>query len=563
MRIFESDESDEPDMKNIYSILSDELEKNISLAVATIVETKGSTPQVQGVSAIFSANGLISGTLGGGIMEADAQDRARQAISEKVSILYDSNLDAGISEDESAICGGKAMILIDAFPQKHSNVFRNINNSLKKRQPGVLATFIDKYPEGKTEITRHWVGKNNIDDSSLEPVVIEYKEEIKKCLEDEISLKIDKTAESALFLEPVLPHPHLIIAGAGHIGQAVTHLSSLLGFEVTVIDARPEYCNKEKCPDADHLVVDNIGKAVHEIPKTPDNYIVIVTRGHKYDAEVLRQCMDSDVAYIGMIGSRRKIRLMREKFLDEGWATPAQFDRVHAPIGIEIGSKSIQEIAVSICAQLVLVRNQKTGRKQKAVISAIILAAGESRRMGSPKLLLPYPDKTIIEKVIEQVLQSEVKHIIVVLGSEKDKIRNQIRDYPVIIAENPDYQNGMLSSIQTGLRALPDDTDAVMLMLGDQPMVTGPVIDQLTDTYRHSDKGIFIAVHKEKRGHPILIKIKYRKEIEQLTFKNSMHDFTRKFAQDILEVETGTQDILRDIDTPEDYNKEIKYRRLS
>jgi xanthine/CO dehydrogenase XdhC/CoxF family maturation factor/CTP:molybdopterin cytidylyltransferase MocA len=550
-------------MKNIYSILSDELEKNVPLAIATIVETKGSTPQVQGVSAVFSANGLISGTLGGGILEAEAQDRARQAISEKVSILYESNLDAGISEDESAICGGKAMILIDASPQKHSNVFHNINNSLKKRQPGVLATFIDKYPEGKTEIVRHWVRKNNIDDFSLEAAVIEYKEEIKKCLEDEISLKIEKTAESALFLEPVLPHPQLIIAGAGHIGQAVTHLSSLLGFEVMVIDERPEYCNKEKCPDADHLVVDNIGKAAHEIPKTPDTYIVIVTRGHKYDAEVLRQCMDSDVAYIGMIGSRRKIRLMRRKFLDEGWATPDQFDRVHAPIGIEIGSKTIQEIAVSICAQLILIRNQKTGRKQKTAISAIILAAGESRRMGSPKLLLPYLDKTIIEKVIEQVLQSEVKHIIVVLGSEKDKIRNQIRDYPVIIAENPDYQNGMLSSIQTGLRALPDDTDAVMLLLGDQPMVTGPVIDQLTDTYRHSDKGIFIAVHKEKRGHPIIIKIKYRKEIEQLTFKNSMHDFTRKFAQDILEVETGTQDILRDIDTPEDYHKEIKYRRLS
>jgi CTP:molybdopterin cytidylyltransferase MocA/xanthine/CO dehydrogenase XdhC/CoxF family maturation factor len=455
------------------------------------------------------------------------------------------------------------MILIDASPQNHSNVFHNINNSLKKRQPGVLATFIDKYPEGKTEIVRHWVRKNNIDDSSIEATVIEYKEEIKKCLEDEISLKIDKTAESALFLEPVLPLPQLIIAGAGHIGQAVIHLSSLLGFEVTVIDDRPEYCNKEKCPDADHLVVDNIGKAVHEIPKTPDTYIVIVTRGHKYDAEVLRQCMDSDVAYIGIIGSRRKIRLMRGKFLDEGWATPAQFDRVHAPIGIEISSKTIQEIAVSICAQLVLIRNQKTGRKQKAVISAIILAAGESMRMGSPKLLLPYLDKTIIEKVIEQVLQSEVKHIIVVLGSEKDKIRNQIRDYPVIITDNPDYKNGMLSSIQCGLRALPDDTDAVMLLLGDQPMVTGPVIDQLTDTYRHSDKGILIAVHKEKRGHPILIKIKYRKEIEQLTFENSMHDFTRKFAKDIFEVETGTQDILRDIDTPEDYHKEIKYRRLS
>jgi xanthine dehydrogenase accessory factor len=94
-------------MKNIFPILSDELEKYVPLAIATIVETKGSTPQVQGASAIFSTNGLVAGTLGGGILEAEAQNKARQAISEKVSVLYESDLDAGISEAESAICGGK------------------------------------------------------------------------------------------------------------------------------------------------------------------------------------------------------------------------------------------------------------------------------------------------------------------------------------------------------------------------------------------------------------------------------------------------------------------------
>jgi CTP:molybdopterin cytidylyltransferase MocA len=367
----------------------------------------------------------------------------------------------------------------------------------------------------------------------------------------------------SLFIEPIFPIPELIIAGAGHVGQSVSHLSSLLGFEVTVIDDRPEYCNIDKCPDADHLIVENIAKAIHEIPKTPDTYVVIVTRGHQYDSDVLRQCIVSDAAYIGMIGSKRKIRLMRGKFIEEGWSTPSQFDHIHAPIGIEIGSKTVQEIAVSICAQLVLVRNQKTGSGHKQVISAVILAAGESRRMGEPKLLLPFAEKTIIETVIQTVMRSDIKHIIVVLGSEKDKIRNKISDYPVIITENQEYQKGMLSSIQCGLGALPDNTDAIMILLGDQPMVTGPVIDQLADTYRHTDKGILIAVHKGKRGHPIIINTKFKTDIKQLGSENSMHDFTRKFAPEILEVETGTTEILRDIDTHEDYHKELTYRRLS
>jgi molybdenum cofactor cytidylyltransferase len=264
-----------------------------------------------------------------------------------------------------------------------------------------------------------------------------------------------------------------------------------------------------------------------------------------------------------MIGSRRKIRLIRQKFIDEGWSTAEQFDRVDAPIGIEIGSQTVQEIAVSICARLIQVRNEKSGQHKRPAISAVILAAGESKRMGKPKLLLPYGDKTIIEAVIQKVMQSEAGKIIVVLGAGKDKLRELIGKYPVAIAENNEYQSGMLSSIQCGLRAVPIDADAVMILLGDQPMINGIIIDQLADTLQHTEKGIIIAVHKGKRGHPILIKTKYRKEIEQLGPENSMHDFTRKFASDIQEVETETTDVLRDIDTPEDYHNEIKYRRLS
>jgi xanthine/CO dehydrogenase XdhC/CoxF family maturation factor/CTP:molybdopterin cytidylyltransferase MocA len=547
-------------MKNIYFTLSNELEKDVPLAIATILETKGSTPQVQGASAIFSPEGLIAGTLGGGIMEEEAREKARKAINENVSMLYESDLDAGISEDDTPICGGRVMIIIDAFPRKHFKVFRDISQSYSERRPGALLTTFKKSNNGKTEISRYWIDNNNPDDLSNEPVLSEYKEELQKCLKEKIFYYRESVV--SVFIEPVFPSPQLIIVGAGHVGQAVTHIASLLGFEITVIDDRPEFCNKDKCPDADHLVVGDMPEAIHEISKSVDTYIVIVTRGHKYDAEVLRQCIGSDAAYIGMMGSRRKVRLMRKQFLDEGWATSSTFDRVDAPIGIEIGSQTVQEIALSICAQMVSIRNQKSGKKHKPVISAIILAAGESSRMGKAKMLLPWLDRTIIETVIQNIIQSEIKNIIVVLGAEKDKIQYQISNYPVIITENPNYLNGMLSSVQCGLRALPGDTDAVMILLGDQPMISSPVIDQLADTYRHSDKGILIAVHKGKRGHPILFKIKYKKEIEELNVENSLHDFTMKFASDILEVETETSDILRDIDTYEDYNKEIKYRRL-
>jgi xanthine dehydrogenase accessory factor len=348
-------------MKNIYIQLLDEFRKKRSLAFATIIEKKGSAPQIPGTSALISTEGLFAGTVGGGIMEADAQKKAFQSLHQKASILYKFGLTHDISSEEGAICGGEATILIDACPQDHAEVFQSMSNSLRQRKPGVLATFIGKEFEG-ISITRYWLeGIKNWNNESGFPYA-NFSGEVTNVL-TENKPSLIRIEENLLFLEPVYPFPHLIIAGAGHIGQAVTHLGNLLDFEVTVIDDRKEFANKEKLPEADNIIVDDIGKAMQTILITPDTYIVIVTRGHTNDADALRQCIDSEAAYVGMIGSTRKIELMREEFLQEGWATSAQWKRIYAPIGVEIQSKTVQEIAISIAAQLVLVRRQKKSPK--------------------------------------------------------------------------------------------------------------------------------------------------------------------------------------------------------
>jgi xanthine dehydrogenase accessory factor len=353
-------------MKNIYVHLLKEMKKQKPLVLATIVETKGSTPQVSGASAIFSSERLLDGTLGGGLLEADAQKKALKTLRKKVSLLSEFSLKADISSEEGAICGGGVKILIDASPEAHRNTFQDLSQSLTKRRPGILATFINRLSEEKASLSRYWIErKEKLEVDPGEHLSL-FKKEIKTTFSEgkPFFLKVkkeifpEKAKERFLFLEPIFPLPQLVIAGAGHVGQAVTHLGSLLNFEVTVIDDRPEYANKEKLPDADHIIVDEIGNAIQNFPISSDTYFVIVTRGHKHDGAALRQCISSEAAYIGMIGSIRKIKLMRKKFLEEGWATVPQFDRVCAPIGIAIQSKTVEEIAVSIAAQLVLVRSQ-------------------------------------------------------------------------------------------------------------------------------------------------------------------------------------------------------------
>ena len=181
-----------------------------------------------------------------------------------------------------------------------------------------------------------------------------------------MELSTDDQEPSSLFLlEPVFPQEKLVIAGAGHIGKALSHIGSLLDFEITVIDDRSEYANEINLPDADNIIVSNIGEALEKLAKKEDTYVVIVTRGHKDDAEALKPCIGRNLAYIGMIGSRKKVNAIRDSFIEKGWATSETWDKVYTPIGLEIGSQTVEEIAVSIAAQLVKVRSSLRGKKQE------------------------------------------------------------------------------------------------------------------------------------------------------------------------------------------------------
>ena len=351
-------------MKCLYQELLEATENNRLLALATIVATSSSTPQIPGASALFTADGLLTGTLGGGVMEGDAEKRAVQCINDRTSSFYEYELNADIATTECAICGGTATILLDAQPENHAGAFRQLSQSIARRQPGVLATVCSFRAGQLTSIARHWLEADEDNFANLAAPFDACREELAHALKAGRprfvqSAPAEKGEKLAFFFEPVCPLPQLLIAGAGHIGQALSRLGAMLDFEVTVIDDRPEWANGEKLPDADQLIVRDIGQAMQEAVIHPNTYVVIVTRGHHDDAAALKQCIGSSAAYIGMIGSKRKIELMRSTFLEQGRATSAQFDRVFAPIGLSINSKTVQEIAVSIAAELIDVRYHK------------------------------------------------------------------------------------------------------------------------------------------------------------------------------------------------------------
>ncbi|MCG3149968.1 MAG: putative xanthine dehydrogenase subunit A [Verrucomicrobiae bacterium] len=300
-------------MDAVYRQLNEALARGERVALAVLVEAKGSTPQKAGAKALFFPDGRIIGTLGGGCLEAETRTKALRALDTGELQTFHAVLDDDFGWDDGLICGGSVRIFIQPNPAQIP--------AIPERQRAVLITDLRT---GHRELR-----------ADNQPVM---------CVEDE------------KFYEPVLPKPTLIICGAGHLGEAVAKLGAWSGFTVTVLDDRPDYANRQRFPDAHEIIVADPATAIRSLPVDAATYITLVTRGHRHDAQVLREVIHSNAAYIGMIGSKRKLRTVVEGFIKEGVATAEDFHRVHSPMGVPIGSTNVEEIAVSIVAELVAVR---------------------------------------------------------------------------------------------------------------------------------------------------------------------------------------------------------------
>ena len=194
------------------------------------------------------------------------------------------------------------------------------------------------------------------------------------------------------------------------------------------------------------------------------------------------------------------------------------------------------------------------------MIWAVILAAGESRRMGTQKLLLPFGDATVIESVVLTALASRVDRVLAVLGADRDAVRQKLEPFGIDFVINENFVKGMLSSVQAGFAALPPAAEAAVVMLSDQPFLPAGVVDAVVEAFRRSGKGIVVPAFQGRRGHPVLIGLKYRDEVLALDPTDGLRRLMRAHPDDIFEAAVEDANILRDMDVPEDYANELKRR---
>ncbi|MEJ2647168.1 MAG: nucleotidyltransferase family protein [Sedimentisphaerales bacterium] len=192
------------------------------------------------------------------------------------------------------------------------------------------------------------------------------------------------------------------------------------------------------------------------------------------------------------------------------------------------------------------------------MICAIVLAAGCSSRMGTQKLLLPFGSGTVISHIVDQVLASKIKKVYVIVGHQPEMIEKELSGRPVEIIGNPKYKSGMLSSVRAGLRDIPENCDALLVVLGDQPSITSELIGSMIQTFYSSEKKIIVPLHNDKRGHPLLLSKIYRDEILTKYDEVGLRGILVDHDDDVFELSVSSPSVLLDMDYPEDYERELE-----
>lgn len=346
-------------MENAFKNVSKLLQEGHKGVLARIIRQVGSSPRAIGTKCIVLEDGSIKGSIGGGLLEHQVMERAKEILKEGKSSIIHFELTGDELAKSDMLCGGIVDVYLEpVFPGNTVavEIFKRISNFTNEGRKGALLTLVSDGIMPKDEKSRLLIEE---DGSTIGEIGI-VSEEGKKKLAKFLEVKTPKLTEiekgkEPVFVEPIIPYDILYLFGAGHVSTFVASLAAMVGFRVIVIDDRKEFANKERFKEADEIIVLPFSDVFEKISISSSSYIAIMTRGHIHDLNVLREALKRSGGYIGMIGSRRKKEKIYQALMEEG-VSDEMLKKVHSPIGVDIDAETPEEIAVSIVAELIRVR---------------------------------------------------------------------------------------------------------------------------------------------------------------------------------------------------------------
>ena len=348
-------------MQEVFHEAVNRLEKGESVVVATVIRTKGSTPQKPGAKLLVRQDGTGAGTLGGGCVEGDIWFAAKQLMQQGGEAEYrEYELNEELAAEDGLVCGGTMYFLIDPVytPEDYLPYAREIDFAYKGEGAVALATVIKSGSDGKSRIgDKLFIRENGKTEGTLGNL-----ETDKGAIEKAKILMIHGRNEYVMtasgaeyFIEAYTTPPQLVICGGGHVSRALASLAKPLEFRLFITDDREEFANEDRFPEADIIVSEKPEDALPNLPINPNTFIVVATRGHRYDNSALLAAAKTPARYVGLMGSKRKTILIYEDLMKSDLSLD-RIREIRSPIGLDIKARTPEEIAISIMSEVLMFR---------------------------------------------------------------------------------------------------------------------------------------------------------------------------------------------------------------
>ena len=346
------------------------LEAGEPIVVATVIDTKGSTPQKPGAKLLVRKDGTAVGTLGGGCVEGDIWFAASELMRRGGGAQYrDYHLNEDLAAEDGLVCGGTMYFLIDPIyrPEDYLSYAQEIDDAYAGGPSVALASLVKPARNGGPHTGAKLLVRDNgstvgtLGDPGLDA---DAEARARQLMLHGRSDYVTAPNGAEYFIEAYTTPPQLVLCGGGHVSKAIAPLAATLGFRIFVTDDREEFANKDRFPEADATIAKKPEDAMAELPINANTFIVVVTRGHRYDNVALEAAAATPASYVGLMGSKRKTILIYEDLIRAGMSLD-RIREIRSPIGLDIHARTPEEIAVSIMAEILMFRLGGTGVPMK------------------------------------------------------------------------------------------------------------------------------------------------------------------------------------------------------
>ena len=357
-------------MESVFKAAVQELDGHKPMVVATVVRTSGSTPQKSGAKLLVREDGSGVGTLGGGCVEGDIWFAAQELLKRGGdAVLRDYQLNEDLAAQDGLVCGGTMYFLID--PVRQPDPYRDFAAQAADAYAGgppmaivnvtAAPSTSDVVVGAKMLVRENGDTQGDLGDSVLEAITVTKARDLMAMGKNDY-LRFDDGVEC--YIEAYTTPPTLVLVGGGHVSKAIAPIAKSVGFRIFVFDDREQFSNPERFPEADITMVGDYRDGLDKLPVNTNSFVVVASRGHQFDDAAVSGALGTPASYVGLLGSKRKTILIFEELLRNGFDAD-ELRRINAPIGLDIGGRTPEEIALSVMSEIIAFRLGGNGGSMK------------------------------------------------------------------------------------------------------------------------------------------------------------------------------------------------------